>query len=104
MPEQPDKLAHELRSAVLAGDHACASRLVPEYALALKTFWESLPESQRADSSVPSQACELLAWAREMTLVQRALTAEHLAVVEKASRYRATPGAESCPSAIEVRA
>jgi len=103
MPEQPDRIASELRSAVLAGDHLRAERLVPEYARALQAFWDRLPESERAASPVPSQARELLAWAREMTLVQRALVAEHLAIVEKASRYR-TPGAESNSSAIEVRA
>jgi hypothetical protein len=82
-----DSLSLELRSVVLGGDHVLAGRLVAEYATAVREFWESLPESERAASIVPTQARELLTWARGMAVVQRAMAAEHLAIVRKAGRY-----------------
>ena len=84
-----DKISRELRSALLGGDQVRAELLVSEYAAAVRKFWEALPESDRAGSSIPRQAAELLAWARDMTLVRRAMAAAQLAVVQKASRYRA---------------
>ena len=89
---------------MLAGDHARAGQLVQEYSEALQALWLALPEGDRASSDIPRQACELLAWAREMTLVQRALTSQHLAIVETASRYKAAAAAQGQSSAIEVHA
>ena len=105
MPQPPDRIASELRSAVLAGDHGQADRLVQAYTEALRELWLALPESERAASAVPGQARELLEWAREMTLVQRALAAQHLAIVETASRYESAPGArDQSSSTIQVHA
>jgi len=87
--DQPplDALMLEVRSAVLAGDHVAVGRLAEEYAQALSHFWEPLSDVERANSTVPEQALQLLAWTREMAIIQRALTADHMAIVEKASRY-----------------
>ncbi len=104
MPQPPDNLARQLRAAVLAGDHARAECLVRDYSQALRAFWESLTAEERAASNVPGQVHELLGWAREMTLVQRALTAQHLEIVETASRYETTSGTTGRFSAIEVHA
>lgn len=90
-----DKLSRDLRSAVLGGDHVLATRLVSEYAGALCELWESLPETERPASSVPQQARELLTWAHEMTVVQRAMAAEQLAIIRKAGRYRLSRNPES---------
>jgi len=92
-----------LRSALLGGDHVLANRLVSEYTDALREFWESLPESERAGSSIPQQARELLTWARDMTLVRRAIDAAQLAVVQKASRYNAARSAETPRPAVQFR-
>jgi hypothetical protein len=83
------KIARELRSALLGGDQIRAELLVSEYAAGVRELWEALPESDRAASPIPRQAAELLAWARDMTVVRRAMAAEQLAVVQKASRYSA---------------
>ena len=88
---------------MLAGDHSQAERLVQDYTEALRELWLALPESERAASAVPEQARELLEWAREMTLVQRALAAQHLAIVETASRYESAPRDQSS-STIQVHA
>jgi hypothetical protein len=87
MPEALDKVARELREAVLAADHASAERLVTEYRSALTEAWKDLSLSERVGSQLPEQANELLTWARGMTIVQRALLAEQLAVLDKAIRY-----------------
>ncbi len=87
MPPPLDKLAGELRSAVLAGDHALTNRIVPEYAEALARHWEMLTPSERATSSLPGLTRELLGWARGMTIVQRAIAAEQLAAVQRTRRY-----------------
>ena len=95
MPQPLDELAREFRAAVLAGDHTLAGRLASEYAQALSHVWEALGEPERAASPLPAQANELLTWAREMTVVQRAMTAEHVAILDKAIRYQgggARPG------------
>jgi predicted mannosyl-3-phosphoglycerate phosphatase (HAD superfamily) len=89
MPTPQDSLASELRAAVLANDHQKARRLSAEYTEALRQHWISLSPGQRAVSPIPKQSIELLNWAREMTILQQALTASHLAVVEKARRYQA---------------
>ncbi|HUA20623.1 MAG TPA: hypothetical protein VMB25_17870 [Bryobacteraceae bacterium] len=104
MPHPSDSIASELRAAVLAGDHARARRLVQDYAEALQELWRALPEAERAGSPIPSQARELLGWARDMTLVQRALAARHLAIVETASRYESSPGTRDRSTAIQVHA
>jgi histidinol dehydrogenase len=82
-----DHLARELRAAVLATDHSEASRLSTAYTEALRAHWTLLSEQERANSHLPKQSIELLTWAQEMTAMQRALAAEHLAIVEQASRY-----------------
>jgi hypothetical protein len=87
MPQPPDEIARAFRAAILAGDHVLAERLASEYARALTEFWQALPESARAASAVPRQASELLTWARGMTIVQRAILGEQLAVLEKSLHY-----------------
>lgn len=86
MPQPQDNLAHDLRAAVLANDHEDAKRLTMEYTSALREYWLTLSDQERADSSVPKQALELLNWVRDMTLVQQAMAAQHLAMVERAHR------------------
>ena len=104
MPLQLDKLSHQFRSAVLAGDHFGAEQFALQYVEALREMWESLPERERAVSLVPKQAQELLAWARDLTIVQRALAKEQLAILEKACRYQPSVSLEPRSHAIEVRA
>jgi hypothetical protein len=103
MPAPLDKLSQQFRSAVLAGDHPGAERLALQYVEALREMWESLPEAERASSLVPKRALELLAWARDVSIVQRALTHEQLAILEKACRYQPSGWLESRSRAIEVR-
>jgi hypothetical protein len=86
MLEPPDKLARELRAATLASDHDRAARLTVEYTEALREYWLALSPEERAVSDVPKRSLDLLNWVREMALLQQALTATHLAAVEKASR------------------
>jgi hypothetical protein len=83
-----DQASRELRAAVIAVDHAGAERAAAHYVEALQKLWESLPEQERAVSPVPSTAREILAWAREMTILQRTLTADQLRILQKASRYQ----------------
>ena len=87
MPQAQDNLARDLRTAVLGSDHNQAARIAEQYTAALSRQWELMSDAERASSSLPKQARELLTWAREMTLVQQALLAEQLSIVEKASRY-----------------
>jgi hypothetical protein len=86
MLQQSDKLACELRAAVLAGNHEKAERLAVEYAAALGRYWTLLSQQERAASPLRKQSLDLLAWAREMTIVQQAMAAEHLSMVDRASR------------------
>jgi hypothetical protein len=79
--------SRQLRAAVIAGDHSGAERAAASYVEALRKHWESLSEQERAKSTVPARARELLAWAREMTIIQRTLTRDQLTVLQKASRY-----------------
>ncbi len=88
MHPQSDKLACELRAAVLAENHEKAERLAAQYTDAVHQQWMLLPPGERAVSPLPKQSLELLTWVREMTIMQQALAAQHLAVVEKASRYQ----------------
>jgi hypothetical protein len=101
MPEPLDKIAREFRAAVLAGDHVLAERLAVEYRTALAEAWRDLPESVRAASPLPALAHEMLTWARGMTIVQRAVLAEQLAVLDKSIRY-ASDRASSSRSTIQV--
>jgi hypothetical protein len=86
MPEPSDSLARELRSAVLAADHEAASRLTVEYTEALRKHWTVLSPQERASSSLPQQSRELLTWVRDMTLMQQAMAAQHLALAQNANR------------------
>ena len=88
MPEPPDDLARQLRAAVLASDHEKATSLTLEYTAALREHWMPLSAQERAASTLPKRSLELLTWAREMTIMQQALAAQHLAAVERASRYQ----------------
>ena len=88
MPQALDNIAQQFRAAVLASDHALADGLASEYAQSASEFWESMSDTERERSTLPAQARELLTWARGMTIVQRAMLAEQLAILEKASRYR----------------
>jgi len=86
MPQPLDSLACQLRAAVLASDHEKASRLTVEYSAALAHFWTGLPKEERAASSLPKQSLELLNWVRDMTLMQQAMAAQHLALAQNANR------------------
>jgi hypothetical protein len=103
MAQALDKISREFRSAILGADHVLARQLASEYAGALREFWESLPESGRSSSSIPQQASELLNWAHGMTVIQRSLAAEHLAVVQKASRYNAARSDETPSPSVQLR-
>jgi len=85
-----DSLEHasrELRAAVIAADHSGAELALSRYIETLRQVWEALPEQERGGSALPARVGELLAWTREMTIIQRALMADQLRVLEKASRY-----------------
>ncbi len=88
MPQTADHLAYQLRSAVLVGDHGEVSRLSAAYTEALSEHWSQLSAEERTQSPIPKQSLELLAWVRQMTLVQQALTAEQLSILDRASRYQ----------------
>jgi hypothetical protein len=89
MQARLDKLAHQLRAAVLASDHGKAARLTEAYVEALREHWLALNREERTASGVPKVALELLGWAREMTILQRALAGEHVRALDKILRYRA---------------
>jgi len=103
MSQALDKISRELRSALLGGDHVLATRLVSGYADALRELWERMPESDRAGSSIPQQARELLTWAHDMTVVRRAIDAAQLAVVQKAGLYNAARYGESRRPGVQFR-
>jgi hypothetical protein len=88
MLPQSDRIACELRAAVLAENHEKAERLAAQYTDAVQQQWMLLPAAERIVSPLPKQSMELLTWVREMTIMQQALAAQHLAVVQKASRYQ----------------
>jgi hypothetical protein len=87
MSEALDNISREFRAAILASDHALAGRLASEYAATIEQTWLSMPEAERATSCIPQLCDELLSWAHQMTVVQRALAADQLAVIQKACRY-----------------
>lgn len=87
-----DQASRDLREAVIAADHSRAERASSRYVGALQKLWEALPDQERAASVIPARASELLAWAREMAIIQRALTADQLSVLQKASRYQNATG------------
>jgi hypothetical protein len=82
-----DRASRELRAAVIAADHPRAENAVHRYVEAVRHAWTALPDEERSGSAIPARACELLAWARQMTLIQRSLTADQHDVLQKASRY-----------------
>lgn len=84
----PEDLARKLRSAIASGDHFAARQLAESYVAGLRTLWNALPESSRACSTLPGEARELLSWAREAAIIQRALMSDQLATLRKASRYQ----------------
>lgn len=86
MPQPQDNLARELRAAVLASDHEKASRLTVEYTQAVSDYWIALSAEERAASGVPKQSLELLHWVRDMTLMQQAISTQHLTLVERTQR------------------
>jgi hypothetical protein len=86
MPQPQDNIARELRAAVLGNDHQQAERLAVAYTGALAEHWITLSADERAASSLPKQSLELLIWVRDMTLVQQAMAADQLALVERTGR------------------
>jgi hypothetical protein len=90
-----ERASHELRAAVMAVDHARAEGAVHRYVEAVRQSWEALPDQERAVSAIPARACELLAWARQMTLIQRNLAADQHRVLQKASRYHSAMGRQA---------
>ena len=88
MQATADDLARRLRAAVLAADHERAARLTVEYTQALQAAWNALDAPSRSVSALPKQSLELLTWVREMTLMQRAMTGEHLKLLARTSRYQ----------------
>ena len=90
-----ERASHELRAAVIACDHARAEGAVHRYVEAVRQSWEALPAQERGRSSIPARACELLAWARQMTLIQRNLAADQHRVLQKASRYHSAMGRQA---------
>ena len=103
MSQALHKLSVELRSALLGGDDVLAARLACDYTNAVRDLWESLSEGDRAVSTIPQQATELMTWARDMTVVRRAMAAAQLGVVQKASHYSAARSAESTRSGVQFR-
>jgi len=99
-----DKAALAFRSALIAGDFARAAQLAADYVEAIRTQWECMSEDERRASLLPLQSQELLNWARDVALVQQALTREHLALLGKASRYQPSFDTEPRPHALQVRA
>ena len=89
MLHQLDNLARQLRAAMLASDHEKAARLTVAYTQSLRQYGTLLSPEDRSASGLPQQSLELLKWVREMTLVQQAMAAGQLAMVERASRQLA---------------
>jgi hypothetical protein len=87
MPQPLDKIARDLRAAVLGSDHQQASSLANRYAQAVAQQWTLMPPAERAASGLPKQATELLTWAREMAIMQRAMAEQQAAAIEMATRY-----------------
>jgi len=98
-----DHLAHHLRAATLGSDHEAATRLTVEYSAALREHWTRLSPEERAASPLPKQSIELLNWVRDMTLMQHAIAAEHLALAQKAGRALAARALYLQTSALDAR-
>ncbi len=98
-----DNLAHHLRAATLGNDHEAAIRLTVEYTTALREHWIRLSPAERAASPLPKQSVELLNWVRDMTLMQHAIAAEHLALAQRASRALAARALYLQTSALDTR-
>jgi len=81
-----DRLACELRAAVLGSDHAKATLLTVEFGAAMRGHWTNLSREEREASQLPKISFELLSWVREMTLMQHEMAAQHLAMVRDAGR------------------
>lgn len=88
MPQALDNIASRLRAAVLQSDHNNARRLTAEYTHAVRRCWEALSPAERTRSELPKLSIELLTWVRQMTLLQQAIAAQHLAIAEKVGRYQ----------------
>lgn len=102
MPALLDKIANEFRAAILAADHVEAARLAADYVEAVRLLWAGMTPDERTASHLPVQTRELLAWARDMTINQRAFTAQQLEFVEIASSYRGCVPAKVQPRAVDV--
>lgn len=87
-----DELSRQFRSAVISGDHEFASRLSRAYIDALQRAWQALPAGERATSTLPSQARELLDWARGATMIQRTIASDQLSVIRKVGGYQPQSG------------
>jgi len=98
-----DKIARDLRAALLAEDHDRAGALAAEYAGAIGAAWNRLSDSQRGASEMPKHALELLAWSRDLALIRRALLSEHLTMLEKIVHYQREQLSENTGSAIQVQ-
>src|SRR5579862_7149102 len=81
-----DRLACELRAAVLGSDHAKATLLTVEFGEAMRAYWTRLTAEERAGSQLPKISFELRSWVREMTLMQHELAAQHLSMVQQTGR------------------
>ena len=92
--------SRELRAAVIAVDHVRAEASVHRYIDVVRQRWETLPQQERAVSAIPARARELLAWARQMTLIQRNLARDQYGVLQKAGRYH---GAASSHGGLQVK-
>ena len=103
MSQALDIIARDFRSAVLAGEHALAGRLACEYSDAVRQVWDAIPEADRAASTLPVTACELLAWARGVTIVQHAMARAQLRVAQKAIRYKSSQIPASYSHAIQFQ-
>jgi hypothetical protein len=95
-----ERASLELLAAVIAADHPRAERAVSHYVEAVRQVWEALPEQKRASSQTPARSRELLAWAREMALIQRNLAADQYVALQKARRYH---GASTVAGGLQVK-
>jgi hypothetical protein len=95
-----ERASLELRAAVIAADHLRAENAVSCYVEAVRQVWEALPEQERAASQLPARSRELLAWAREMAMIQRNMAADQYAVLQKARRYH---GAANISGGLQVK-
>jgi len=95
-----ERASRELRAAVIGADHTGAEVALTDFIETLQQVWEGLPAHQRANSPLPARVRELLAWTREMTIIQRALAADQLRVLQKAILYQ---GSATSLGGLQVR-